>query len=171
MVHHKAASANWAAGQAEFSFKEMLSRHRDQIICRWRDRLFTEVSENYSARVPNELTVTTARAYDVFARVLAENDYTAIKRFINEITKVRLESGFPLDDVQKAFELFRQIIVPVLVDECPGSLLSHNIEQVNTCLAFTIHRFSNHFQKMHETYLKEYADRLEREVAARTAYI
>ncbi|MFO7886379.1 MAG: RsbRD N-terminal domain-containing protein, partial [Desulfobacteraceae bacterium] len=119
MVLHKAASVTWTAGQAEFSFKEMLSRHRDQIICRWRDRLFTEVSENYTARDPDELTVTTARAYDAFTRVLAENDYTAIKRFINEITKVRLESGFPLDDVQKAFELFRQIIVPVLVDESP----------------------------------------------------
>jgi PAS domain S-box-containing protein len=171
MVLHKTDSATWTAGQAKFSFKEMLSRHRDQIICRWRDRLFTEVSENYTARDPDELTETTARAYDAFARVLADNDYTAVKRFINEITKVRLESGFPLDDVQKAFELFRQIIVPVLVDESPGSLLSYNIEQVNTCLAYTIHRFSNHFQKMHETCLKEYADRLEREVAARTAQL
>lgn len=157
--------------QAGFSFETLLHRHRDRIIREWRDRLLKEVSDHYARRDPDELAVTTARAYDAFAQVLADNDYTAVNRFINEITKVRLESGFPLDDVQKAFELFRQIIVPVLVDESPRSFLSRNIEQVNTCLAYTIHRFSNHFQKMHETCLKEYADRLERDVAARTVQL
>ncbi|MCF8126756.1 MAG: RsbRD N-terminal domain-containing protein, partial [Desulfotignum sp.] len=157
--------------QAGFSFKTLLHRHRDRIIREWRDRLRKEVSDHYTRRDPDELAVTTARAYDAFAQVLADNDYTAVNRFINEITKVRLESGFPLDDVQKAFELFRQIIVPVLVDESSRSFLSRNIEQVNTCLAYTIHRFSNHFQKMHETCLKEYADRLERDVAARTVQL
>jgi PAS domain S-box-containing protein len=171
MVGHKADPAIWAAGQAAFSFEKLLSRYREQIIHRWQERLFSGVSENYAARDPEELAVTTARAYDAFAKVLADNDYTAINQFINEITKIRLESGFPLDDVQKAFELFRQIIVPILVDESPRSVLSRNIEQVNTCLAYTIHRFSDHFQKMHETCLKEYADRLERDVAARTAQL
>jgi PAS domain S-box-containing protein len=149
----------------------LLKRHRERIIHDWWDRLSKDVSDNYSARNPDELARTTARAYDAFYDVLAENDYTAINRFINEITTVRLESGFPLDDVQKAFELFRILIVPVLVEESPKTFLGRYIEQVNTCLAYTIHRFSNHFQKMHETCLKEYADRLERDVAARTAQL
>ncbi|HSL60349.1 MAG TPA: ATP-binding protein [Desulfotignum sp.] len=171
MGDHRVVSKNGAAGGTGFSFGQMLSRHRDGIIRLWRDRLFTEVSDNYAARDPDELAVTTARAYDAFAQVLADNDYTGINLFIKEITEVRLEAGFPLDDVQKAFELFRQIIVPILVDESPRSVLCRNIQQVNTCLAYTIHRFSNHFQKMHETCLKEYADRLERDVAARTAQL
>jgi PAS domain S-box-containing protein len=154
-----------------FRLDALLERHREQIICEWRDRLFKEVSVNYAGRNPDELAGTTARAYDAFFHVLAENDYTAINRFINEITSIRLESGFPLDDVQKAFELFRILIIPVLVEESPKSCLGRNIEQVNTCLAYTIHRFSNHFQKMHETCLKEYADRLEQDVAARTAQL
>ena len=154
-----------------FRLDALLKFHRAQIIGEWCDRLFKEVSANYSARDPDELARTTARAYDAFCHVLVENDYTAINRFINEITTVRLESGFPLDDVQKAFELFRILIVPVLVDESPKSCLGRRIEQVNTCLAYTIHRFSNHFQKMHETCLKEYADRLEQDVAARTAQL
>jgi PAS domain S-box-containing protein len=149
----------------------LLDRHRDRVIQKWSDRLYKEVSDNYAARDPDELARTTARAYDAFYDVLADNDYSAINRFINEITTVRLESGFPLDDVQKAFELFRSLIVPVLVAESPKAGLGRHIEQVNTCLAYTIHRFSNHFQKMHETCLKEYADRLERDVAARTAQL
>ncbi|EMS81541.1 PAS domain-containing protein [Desulfotignum phosphitoxidans] len=154
-----------------FRLDALLERHRERIIREWRDRLFKEVSDNYAARNPDELGKTTARAYDAFFHVLAENDYTAINRFINEITSIRLESGFPLDDVQKAFELFRILIVPVLVEESPKACLCRHIEQVNTCLAYTIHRFSNHFQKMHETCLKEYADRLEQDVAARTAQL
>jgi PAS domain S-box-containing protein len=156
---------------AGFRLDVLLTCHRDRIVREWCDRLYKEVSANYAARDPDELAQTTARAYDAFCHVLAENDYTAIHRFINEITTVRLESGFPLDDVQKAFELFRTLIVPVLVDESPRSRLRRHIEQVNTCLAYTIHRFSNHFQKMHETCLKEYADRLEQDVAARTAQL
>ncbi len=154
-----------------FRLDALLMRHRERIIREWRDRLFKEVSDNYAARNPDELARTTARAYDAFFHVLAENDYTAINRFINEITSIRLESGFPLDDVQKAFELFRILIIPVLVEESPKSCLRRNIELVNTCLAYTIHRFSNHFQKMHETCLKEYAVRLEQDVAARTAQL
>ncbi|MEX1312585.1 MAG: ATP-binding protein, partial [Desulfotignum sp.] len=154
-----------------FRLDALLKRHRERIIREWCDRLYTDVSDNYAARDPEELAQTTARAYDAFFQVLVENDDTAINRFINEITRVRLESGFPLDEVQKAFELFRILIVPVLVDESPRSCLRRHIEQVNTCLADTIHRFSNHFQKMHETCLKEYADRLEMDVAARTAQL
>jgi PAS domain S-box-containing protein len=156
---------------AGFRLDVLLTRHRERIIREWCDRLYTEVSANYAARDPEELAQTTARAYDAFFYVLAENDDTAINQFINEITTVRLESGFPLDDVQKAFELFRILIVPVLVEESPRSCLGRHLEQVNACLAYTIHRFSNHFQKMHETCLKEYADRLERDVAARTAQL
>ena len=156
---------------AGFRLSALLDRHRERIIQKWSDRLYKEVSDNYAARDPQELARTTARAYDAFQDVLVQNDYTAINRFINEITTVRLESGFPLDDVQKAFELFRTLIVPALVAESPKVSLGRHIEQVNTCLAYTIHRFSNHFQKMHETCLKEYADRLERDVEARTAQL
>ncbi|MDZ7665657.1 MAG: hypothetical protein U5K27_10085 [Desulfotignum sp.] len=51
----------------------------------------------------------------------------------------------------------------------PKALLGKNIEAVNQGLAYTIHRFSSHFQNMHETYLKDYARRLEKDVAARTS--
>lgn len=35
---------------------------------------------------------------------------------IREITQIRLKAGFPLADVQKAFELFRQITCGIRVD-------------------------------------------------------
>ncbi len=60
-------------------------------------------------------------------------------------------------------------MIPILVAESSGSQLCRNIEAINQGLAYTIHRFSSHFQKMHETCLKDYARRLEKDVAARTA--
>jgi PAS domain S-box-containing protein len=152
-----------------FSWDIFLDRHRDRILSEWRQRLHEQVSPRYSRRPIEELAQTTSDACDAFCRVLADNDYTPINRFISEITRIRLEAGFPLADVQKAFELFREILIPILVEKSPKPLLCRNIEAVNQGLAYTIHRFSSHFQKMHETYLKNYARRLEKDVAARTA--
>ena len=152
-----------------FSWNIFLDRHRDRILAEWQDRLHNRVSARYAARPIEELAQTTSDACDAFCRVLADNDYTRINQFISEITRIRLEAGFPLADVQKAFELFREIVIPVLVKESSGPRLCRNIEAVNQGLAYTIHRFSSHFQKMHETYLKDYARRLEKDVAVRTA--
>jgi PAS domain S-box-containing protein len=152
-----------------FSWDTFLSRHRDRILYEWQNRLHNRVSARYASRPIEELAQTTSDACDAFSRVLADNDYTLINRFISEITRIRLEAGFPLADVQKAFELFREIVIPILVAESSGTMLCRNIEAVNQGLAYTIHRFSSHFQHMHETYLKDYARRLEKDVAARTA--
>jgi PAS domain S-box-containing protein len=152
-----------------FSWDTFLDRHQERILAEWRHRLHEQVSARYSRRPIDELGRTTSNACDAFCRLLADNDYTCINRFISEITRIRLEAGFPLADVQKAFELFREIVIPILVETSPPSLLCQNIEAVNQGLAYTIHRFSSHFQKMHETYLKDYARRLEKDVAARTA--
>ncbi len=152
-----------------FSWETFLDRHRQQILDEWQNRLHKQVSARYAARPIHELGQTTANACDAFCRLLADNDYTCINYFISEITRIRLEAGFPLADVQKAFELFREIVIPILVAKSPGPLLCQNIEAINQGLAYTIHRFSSHFQNMHETYLKDYARRLEKDVAARTA--
>ena len=154
--------------EADFNWEPFLARHREAIVSEWRDRLKVEVSEQYARRPLDELAMTTGEACDSFCRMIAGNDYAPINEFINEITRIRLKEGFALQDVQKAFELYRQIIIPILVRESPRKFLCRNIEALNTCLAYTIHRFSYHFQKMHEQYLKEYAGRLEKDVFERT---
>jgi len=152
-----------------FEWEDFQKRHREEIVLEWAKRLKHDVSRFYTRRSSQELRWTTGNACDSFGAMIARNDYTPINRFIHEITKIRLGEGFPLEDVQKAFELYRQIILPILVKESPTHLVCQNIEAVNRGLAYTIHRFSHHFQKKHETYLKKYAQQLERDVAARTA--
>ncbi len=152
-----------------FEWKTFLNRYREQIVSEWSKKLKHDVSEHYTNRPVEELIMTTGRACDSFCRMIVDNDYTEIKQFIQEITRIRLEADFRLDDVQKAFELYRQIVIPILIKESPEETLCENIEAINTCLAYTIYRFSNHFQKKHEKYLKNYTERLERDVAAGTA--
>jgi PAS domain S-box-containing protein len=151
-----------------FSWEDFLKKHRDEIVLEWGIRLQHDVSVHYEKRSPKELAMTTRRAFDSFYQVLVHKNYALINEFINEITKIRLEAGFRLDDVQKAFEIYRRILIPILVRESPATLLCKNIEAVNTNLAYTIHRFSSHFQKMHDQYINEYAKQLEKDVAERT---
>lgn len=151
-----------------FKWENFLNKQRNEIVVEWAKKLKQNVSNNYAQRSEKELSMTTAKACDSFYQVIVHNNYAPINEFINEITKLRLKEGFRLDDVQKAFEIYRQIVIPILIKESPAPLLCENIETINTHLAYTIHRFSNHFQKMHDRYTKEYAKRLERDVAART---
>lgn len=155
-------------GEMNFKWEAFLTRHRTGIVHEWQQRLKKDVSLKYAQRPVEELAMTVGKACDSFCRVMTDNDYTLINEFIHEITQIRLEAGFPLDDVQKAFELYRQIVIPLLVEESPRPLICENIQAVNVCLAYTIHRFSHHFQKKHEKYLKDYAGHLEKEVAERT---
>ena len=155
--------------ETTFEWEAFLTQHRNFIIQEWAERLKHNVSRLYNRRPVEELMQTTADACDSFGRMIAWNDYAPINSFISKITKIRLEHGFPLEDVQKAFELYRQILIPILVKASPDPLLCEHIEALNAGLAYTIHRFSRHFQKRHETYLKEYARQLEKDVAKRTA--
>jgi len=89
--------------------------------------------------------------------------------FIDYITEKRLAAGFPLSDVQRAFELFRSIVTRKLLAERRLELLAHSLEAINACLSYTIHRFSDHFQHMHERSIRRYAQNLEQEIGIRTA--
>ena len=153
----------------DFDLAEFHDRHRDEIIGEWIRRLHTEISENYSRRPLNELTETVTGAFDADYHVMIHNDYTYLNRFIDKITRMRLEAGFALSDVQKAFELYRKIVVPILAKETTIEEFQQSITKINTCLAYTIYRFSDLFQKMHEKEIIEHNRRLEEEVRTRTA--
>ncbi|MHB8091609.1 MAG: PAS domain S-box protein [Syntrophales bacterium] len=152
-----------------FDLSEFIQCNRSLIIAEWADRLHAEVGEQYSRRPHKELVGTVTGAFDANTHVLLHNDFSYINRFINKITRMRLESGFLLSDVQKAFELYRTIMFPLLANAANVGDFHNAISKINKCLAYTIHRFSDLFQNMHEKEIMEYAQRLEGEVKDRTA--
>ena len=149
-------------------FLRWLTSERDTIIKEWVDRL-AFLSPSYLLRPREELFLTVTEAFEANCEALSLRSLGRIERFIDFITEKRLTAGFPLSDVQKAFELFRIIVVEKLNSLELPHLLCQVIAPINACLAYTIHRFSDHFQHMHERALRDHAANLEREIRLRTA--
>ncbi len=148
--------------------EKILTSHREEIIKKWIHLLHTEISERYKKRPEDELFVTCSSACDAGYAVLVNNDYSKIDEHIEWITKVRIEGGFLLSEVQNAYELYRTILTPILVKELKGEKLFDALKRVNACLLYTIKKFSNYFQSLHEMEIRRHAENLERDVEKRT---
>ena len=151
-----------------FSLQAFHHLHRSHIIDEWVEKLKKEAGEQYAARPRAELMGTISQAFDANYHFLVDGNMGPINRFIDRITEMRLEAGFLLSDVQKAFELYRTIVLPLLAKEAGIDEFLSTSEKINQCLAYTIHRFSDHFQGMHEKEIIAHNRRLKYEVAAKT---
>ena len=148
--------------------ENILTGHREPIIDEWVRRLHTEVSPRYSERPLEELFLTVSRVYDANFAVVLHDDYSLIDDHIKWITQLRIEGGFSLSDVQNAYDLYRKVLVPILVEKLDHQALLQALQRMDICLLYTIKRFSNYFQSLHEKEIREHAGNLEREVAKRT---
>jgi PAS domain S-box-containing protein len=147
---------------------EILRRHRGELIAEWIDRLRDENGPRYQTRPKEELYITVAAAFDASYAVLVERDYKLIDCHIRWITGLRLLGGFSLSEVQGAYEMFRKIVTPVLAKELGKRELKGALERVNECLYYTITRFSDNFQQLHEKQIREHAQDLKEQVDKRT---
>lgn len=150
------------------SLKNVLEKHRKEIASKWGHMLHSKGGSRYWARPVKELLLLTAEAADANLEALLNKDFSKLNSFIEKITKLRLESGFTLSEVQKAFELYRIITVPIIIREMNGVALSRAIVKLNYCLSYTITRFSDYFQSLHEKAVMDYAEALEVKVTERT---
>lgn len=146
-----------------------LDTHRPLIISQWVEKLHSECGEQYAERPVEEITQTITWAVDANYQVLILENYQPINNFIDKITRMRLGKGFLLSDVQKAFELYRIILIDLLIDTAPKKVFHKILERLNHCLAYTVHRFSDHFQNMHQKKIIQQNRELEEIVKKRTA--
>jgi PAS domain S-box-containing protein len=154
-----------------FVLEKFLVDRRETIITEWIDRLMKEVGVQYAKRPRQELVDTVSAAYDANFNVLVHDQFTPIDQFIRKITTMRLEAGFLLSDVQMAFEVFRSITLPLIAAETTADEFLPVVTKINRCLTYTIHRFSDHFQTMHQEKILEHNRRLEEMVQARTVQL
>ncbi len=149
-------------------FENLLKESRDAIIEEWLTRLKTEVGPRYAARPREELLGTVTAAFDANWLALTQGDYSQLDETSRFIGNLREQAGFPLSEVQHAFELFRTITLPILDDRMGLGKALPILERVNAVLAYTIHMFSERFQELHESGIKEHARELEVTVLERT---
>jgi PAS domain S-box-containing protein len=147
---------------------EILKTYRKKLVDEWVDRLHTEVSERYSGRRVDELFRTVSKANEANDAVLIDNDFSRINDHIRWITNLRLKGGFSLSEVQNAYELYRTVLLPILPNELGEKDLHDALRRMNYCLFYTITKFSNYFQSLHEKHIRNYAQNLEGEVKKRT---
>ena len=114
-----------------------LRKHRREIVEDWVERL-SDLSPSYRLRPKHELFSTVNRATEANLQVLDSGRVELIDRFIDYITDKRLGAGFPLSDVQKAFELFRTVVIMRLSELGRFRLLALTVEPLNACLSYTI---------------------------------
>ncbi|WP_028322336.1 ATP-binding protein [Desulfatiglans anilini] len=150
------------------NLSEILLRHRDRIIHEWVERLHGDVSPTYSALPEENLLRTIPAVTDANYAVLTTGDHSKIDAFIEWIGNIRSRAGFSVSEVQKAFELYRTILLPIFAAELETPDLLPAIHRLNDCLSYTLHRFSDHFQALHNAEIKRYAQTLEVKVAERT---
>jgi PAS domain S-box-containing protein len=148
---------------------EILTEYRESIIRDWVHKLHTEVSPVYSAERTETLFRTCSAACDANFSAFVHNDFSRLDVLVEYIGNLRGKAGFPLSDVQKAFELYRTLVTPILIRESEGqSAMVANLERLNFCLSYTIHKFSDYFQALSEKQIREYAQTLELKVEERT---
>jgi PAS domain S-box-containing protein len=147
----------------------ILREHRDEVVAEWVTSLQTQMGSRYAVRPDDELYITVAAAFDASYAVLVKRDYRLIDCHIRWITRVRLLGGFSLSEVQGAYEMFRKAVTPILAAELPKKDLRTALQRVNECLYYTITRFSDNFQQLHEKQIREHAQDLEEQVHKRTS--
>jgi PAS domain S-box-containing protein len=150
------------------NFLEILKNYRKRIVDEWVHRLHTEVSDRYAIRPLDELFSTVSKANDGNYALLIHNDFSKINEHIEWITNLRLKGGFSLSEVQNAYELYRTVLLPILPNELDEKNLRDALKRMNYTLFYTITKFSNFFQSLHEKHLRDYAQNLEGEVENRT---
>lgn len=150
------------------NLERILSDNRELIIDECTQTIREKCGQRYSRRSIGELTGTTSEIADANFAALIHNDFSKIDRFIEKITKLRLYYDFALSEVQRAFELHRTVIIRLLAEKLDGKELTAAIHRLNDCLSYTIARFSDYYQDLHEKKIREYAETLEQEVSKRT---
>ncbi|MBN2706288.1 MAG: PAS domain S-box protein, partial [Deltaproteobacteria bacterium] len=146
----------------------LLQLERDAVIEEWVRQLSRATSDRYRQRDLTELRETVARAYDGNFSVICNHDWQPIEEFIVFITRMRLERGFSLSEVQRAFGIFRVIMLRRLPLVFQGEELVNALLAVNHSVDVTINRFSEYFQSKHEEEMQGFLENLEGKVKERT---
>jgi len=145
---------------------EILQKYSEQVPRQWAERLHEEVSNGYSNRPFAELLATTSQASEANFAALVHGDFSKVDAFIVKVCKLRLEGGFSLSEVQKAFEIYRTILIPILVKELKDDALLSALLSLNACLSRTIFAFSDYFLHMANARLIEKQKKLDEDLQA-----
>jgi PAS domain S-box-containing protein len=154
--------------RAPAGFVSWLIGRRKALIREWIEMVVAG-SRYYGERPSAELVWTISESFDANLEAVATGSTSSLDRFVLFITRFRLEAGFPLSEVQKAFDAYRIILARHLTSSPADDTVPAALEAVNACVSYQIHQFSDLFQAMHEREIRTRAESLEVQVEQRTS--
>ena len=137
------------------NLNELLQRRSKQLHQEWAQRIQREVGGHYADRPWEELLSSTSEAGEANFDAIVHGNYTKLDKFIEKICKMRLAGGFSLSEVQRAFEIYRTILTPLIVDALQGNALITALETLNACLEHSINRFSDYYHNADQAALRK----------------
>lgn len=155
-------------GDRSVNLAEVLIRFNDQIVATWHHRMLSDRSSRYSEEPEDEMRVLIGQATKAFRLALVDDQWAPLHRFIDFIAPKRLQGGFSLSEVQRAFEAYREVVTPLMVANIDSVPLTQALLRLHHCMVATVTRFSAYFQDLHEEFLRNHAQYLAREIADRT---
>ncbi|OPY85923.1 MAG: Sporulation kinase A [Syntrophorhabdus sp. PtaU1.Bin153] len=151
--------------ELNLAFAEILETHRDKIVREWAHRLHSEVGGYYLTQSVQDLSARTSEATDANFAILVDNDFTKVDAFLGKVGKSYTESALPLSDLLKAFELYRSIVMPYLIQELQPGLAVDGLQRLNECLSYTTRKSSDYFQGLRDD--GDYTEKIQAELAKR----
>lgn len=142
-------------------------RH-EEIVSLWFDMLHNDQSIRYHKEPPQNLRRLMNYAALAFRRVMLEDYWDDLQGFITHIAKKRFSEGFKVSEVQKAFEYYRQTLIPLLFVHIDPEKLEPLMTKLQECMVFTITHFSEYFQDIHENFVSNHTKILESQIQERT---
>lgn len=148
-------------------FIAYLEANADEIVEQWVHEA-ARLGPNYRKRSMGELQETIDQSFRANLESMVRGEAAPLDEFVEFITALRLEAGFGLSEVQKAFDLFRIIVSDRACRQPFPPWLGPALAAVNRCVSYQIHRFSDKFQAMHQAAIERHARELELKVEERS---
>ncbi len=94
--------------------KDVITSRKDEILDEW--IVWIRKDPSYAFLEKDELIPTVGEALEGYVELICDNKPGRLDGFVDLITEKRIALGFPLHAVMHAFEGFRRVMTPILLD-------------------------------------------------------
>ncbi len=150
---------------------KVLKENRDIIAREWSSRLQSGPNKAFSAPPDESSPYTVEQLVDACFELIIDDDVQAIDAIIRELAKAGFRSRRPASDFYKSLEMFRSIVMPLLVTSLKHETAIPAIDRLNASLSYLLQTYSDYRQVLQETDNSVYARRLEYDAAEREAQL
>lgn len=145
----------------------VLKESRESIIREWTGVLESGENGTFSALFKENTSYTIEQAVDAFIAFIINDDAPGIDPLVRELAKTGFRSQLPASDAYRAFEMFRSLVMPLMVARLGKDIAIQAVERLNSALSRVCQAYSDYRQLLQETDLSVYARRLEHNAAER----